>query len=78
VFKDSAWDWRTFDFDKDIERFEKPEYLIMNATDPNLSRFLARGVRLLIYHGWSDQNVSPYNTVKVPGRRPIIARAVTC
>ncbi|MCL5743372.1 MAG: tannase/feruloyl esterase family alpha/beta hydrolase, partial [Acidobacteria bacterium] len=63
VFKDPAWDWRTFDFDKDNARFEKPENLIMNATDPDLRKFIARGGKLLIYHGWSDQNVSPFLTV---------------
>jgi feruloyl esterase len=64
VFKNPAWDWRTFDFDKDNTRFEQPENLIMNATDPDIRKFVARGGKLLIYHGWNDQNVSPYNTVK--------------
>ena len=64
VVKDPAWDWRTFDFDQDIARFQLPENLVMNATNPNLTRFFARGGKLLIYHGWNDQNVSPYNTIK--------------
>lgn len=64
VFKDPAWDWRTFDFDKDNTRYEKPENLIMNATDPNLKKFFGHGGRLLIYHGWNDPVVSPYMTVK--------------
>jgi len=64
AFKDPNWDWRTFDFDKDNDRFERPENVIMNGTDPNLKRFFAHGGRLLMYHGWNDQNVSPYNSVK--------------
>ncbi|HEY3837449.1 MAG TPA: tannase/feruloyl esterase family alpha/beta hydrolase, partial [Bryobacteraceae bacterium] len=64
VFKDPAWDWRTFEFDsKDIAKFEKPENLIMNGTDPDLKKFFAHGGKLLIYQGWNDQNVSPYGTV---------------
>jgi feruloyl esterase len=51
------------DFDKDNDRFERPEYLIMNATDPHLDKFIAHG-KLLMYHGWADQNVSPYATVQ--------------
>jgi feruloyl esterase len=61
---DPNWDWRTFDFDKDNDRFERPEYLIMNATDPHLEKFVGHGGKLLMYHGWADQNVSPYNTVQ--------------
>jgi feruloyl esterase len=64
VFQNAGWDWRTFDFDKDNSRFERPEYLIMNATDPHLEKFLAHGGKLLLYHGWADQNVSPYMTVQ--------------
>jgi feruloyl esterase len=64
VYKDPSWDWRTFDFDKDNARFESPEYLIMNATDPNLGKFIGHGGKLLMYHGWADQNVSPYQTVR--------------
>ena len=63
VYQDPSWDWRTFDFDKDNDRFERPEYLIMNATDPHLDKFAAHGGKLLMYHGWADQNVSPYMTV---------------
>jgi len=63
VYKDAAWDWRKFDFATDSALFEKPEHLMMNATDPNLKKFFSHGGRLLIYQGWNDQNVSPYNTV---------------
>jgi len=64
VFKNPAWDWRTFDFDKDIALAEQPENAVMNATDPNLKSFFSHNGKLLIYHGWADTNVSPLNTIK--------------
>ena len=64
VFHDPDWDWRTFDFDKGNNRFNRPEYLTMNATDPHIEKFVAHGGKLLLYHGWADQNVSPYMTVE--------------
>ncbi|HSP66158.1 MAG TPA: tannase/feruloyl esterase family alpha/beta hydrolase [Bryobacteraceae bacterium] len=67
VFKNPAWDWRTFDFDKGIALAEQPENAAMNATDPNLKAFFAHNGKLLIYHGWADTNVPPVNTIKYYG-----------
>src|SRR5215813_2714501 len=64
VFKDANWDWKTFNFDSDVERGDQPENLIMNATNPNMKAFFARGGKLLVYHGWSDPNVPTPNTIK--------------
>lgn len=64
VFKNPAWDWKTFDFDKGIALAEQPENAAMNATDPNLEPFFSHNGKLLIYHGWADSNVSPLNTIK--------------
>jgi feruloyl esterase len=64
VFKDPNWDWKTFDFDSDVERGDRPEHLIMNATNPDMKAFFARGGKLLLYHGWSDSNVPTVNTIK--------------
>jgi len=64
VYKDPNWDWRTFDFDKGIANSEEPDNLVMNATDPNLKTYFAHDGKLLLYHGWSDPNVSPLNTIK--------------
>lgn len=64
AFRNPDWDWRTFDFDKDFAASEKPEYLPMNATDPNLSKFFGHNGKLLLYHGWADTNVSPYLTIQ--------------
>ena len=64
VYKDPHWDWKTFDFDKDVARFDKPENLVMNATDPNLSAFFKHNGKLLLYHGWSDPNITPLTTIQ--------------
>ena len=36
---------------------------MLNAVDPDLSTFRANGGKLLMYHGWSDQNIAPRNTI---------------
>ena len=64
VFKDPNWDWKTFNFDGDVERGDRPENLIMNATNPNMKAFFSHGGKLLLYHGWSDPNVPTLNTIK--------------
>ncbi len=64
VFKDANWDWKTFDFDKDVARGDRPENVIMNATSPDMSAFFSHGGKLLLYHGWSDPQVPTLNTIK--------------
>jgi feruloyl esterase len=64
VFKDPNWDWKTFDFDKDVARGDRPENLPMNATNPDMNAFFSHGGKLLLYHGWSDPQVPPLNTIK--------------
>jgi Tannase and feruloyl esterase len=64
VFKDPNWDWKTFNFDSDVVRGDRPENLVMNATDPNMKAFFGHGGKLLLYHGWSDPNIPALNTLK--------------
>jgi feruloyl esterase len=63
VFKNPDWDYKTLDFDKDLALADKVDNGLLNATDPNLKDFFAHGGKLLIYHGWNDQLISPINSV---------------
>lgn len=63
VFENPAWDFRTFDYDRDVEFADRKLGALMNAFDPDLSRFRARGGKLLLYHGWNDPSISPLNTI---------------
>jgi feruloyl esterase len=62
VFKDPAWDYRTFNFDSDIALLEK-ESAARDARDPNLQPFFRHGGKLIMYHGWSDNLIPPQNSV---------------
>jgi feruloyl esterase len=63
VFKDSSWDFRTLDFDKDIARADQIDSGLLNANDPDLRPFFARGGKILMYHGWNDQLIPPQNSI---------------
>jgi feruloyl esterase len=63
VFKDPNWDYRTLNFDGDVALADQADNGTVNAIDPNLKAFFAHGGKLLQYHGWSDNQISPLNSV---------------
>jgi feruloyl esterase len=62
VFNDPNWDFRKFDFDEDANRTLKASSAL-NALDPDLGKFAARGGKLIQYHGWSDPQIAPESSV---------------
>jgi feruloyl esterase len=64
VFKNPDWDYKTMNFDSDVAAAVKADNNMMNAMDPNLKPYFDRGGKILQYHGWADQQMSPGNSPK--------------
>jgi feruloyl esterase len=60
--QDAKWDVMSFDLDTDLALALKNGGFI-EANDPDLSKFKARGGKLLFYHGWADPGPAPENTI---------------
>lgn len=63
VFQDPKWDYSKLDVTKDLERARKADGGVLAATSTDLTRFVQRGGKLLIYHGWGDMNIPPQGSV---------------
>jgi feruloyl esterase len=63
VFDDPKWDGRSFDFDKDVAFADKKVGADMNSFNPDLRAFKAAGGKLISYHGWSDPQPTPLNSI---------------
>ena len=63
VYQDSNWDWRTFDLEHDSA---KADAIDKDVDDlyPHLASFAKHGGKLLIYHGWADQQVAPGSSIE--------------
>jgi feruloyl esterase len=63
IFKNPDWNWHQFNPATDIDRALQSEDGQLNFTDANLTPFFKHGGKLLMYHGWSDQQVTPLGSV---------------
>ncbi|HEY2015860.1 MAG TPA: tannase/feruloyl esterase family alpha/beta hydrolase, partial [Bryobacteraceae bacterium] len=63
VFHDPNWDFRSFDFDRDVT-YADSRVEFLTANDPDLRRFGSRGGKLLLYQGFADPVVPPEDSIR--------------
>ena len=59
---DASLDWKTWDTDRDVKLLDE-KLGFVDATNPDLSKFKARGGKLILYHGWADPGITAQNTI---------------
>ena len=64
VFDDPSWNALTANTAAAVRAADTKTAQALNSTDPDLSRFAARGGKLILYHGWNDPAISPLNTIQ--------------
>ena len=64
VFEQPKYSSLKFDFDKDEAFADQKVGAILNATNPDLKSFKARGGKLIVYQGWDDGSPAPKLAVK--------------
>jgi feruloyl esterase len=57
------FDWRTFDFDHDMDTVDEELAARVNANTADLEEFKSRGGKLILTHGFADPRVPTLNTV---------------
>jgi feruloyl esterase len=54
VFHDPNWNWWNFNWGSDVDTVDRVMGPVIDATNPDLSRFRAHGGKLIMFIGWSD------------------------
>jgi feruloyl esterase len=63
VYGNPAWNPYGFNVDSDVAAADAATAGILNAMDPDLTAFSARGGKLILFHGWSDPAIAAGNTI---------------
>ena len=58
-----SWTAETFDPDRDMPALEQRLGRSLGAWNPDLSGFRDSGGKLIVWHGWNDSLLSPYNSI---------------
>jgi feruloyl esterase len=63
VFKNPNWSFRELNFDQDVALVDGIDHGLINAINPDLKNFRDVGGKLLLYHGWIDNQIAPGESV---------------
>jgi hypothetical protein len=64
VFNDPKWDFKSFDYDKDVTRALQAHSAILDVPPTGLDSFFSDGRKLLLSHGWADGLIPAQSTVE--------------
>ena len=62
VFGQKDFDWRKINFDTEYDTIKQKLDPILAAASPDLTRFKARGGKIIQYHGWNDPVNMPWES----------------
>lgn len=63
VYEKPDWDFKSFSVDAGFKAGQQKTKDALDATNPDLKAFRARGGKLILYHGWNDPAIPALNTV---------------
>jgi feruloyl esterase len=63
VYEKADWNYKDANIDEAVKVADEKTAKILNATDPNLAAFKAKGGKLILYHGWNDPAISALNSI---------------
>lgn len=59
VQDDNGWDLKQFELNREGQTAQRKLAVVLDAADPDIGRFVARGGKLILWHGWNDVAVQP-------------------
>ena len=63
VFRDPAWDWWSFDFDRHLATADERVGRMVDQINPDITAFKVRGGKAIVYQGWQDPVVNALDTI---------------
>jgi feruloyl esterase len=63
VYQNPNWDWRSFDLAREGAKAHAVDKDV-DELNPDLAAFAKRGGKLMLYHGWADQQVAPGSSIE--------------